>query len=282
MKWHLIMYLDCLTKCRNENLEMKCENMSKILTKDEIDKIDELAKKIKDGTIKYEGIGFFWKYLIKMDMRIVTNQEELEIFKKNKIKEFDKDRWFTYKNYLFYFLNIRNNFLIAPSYFDLNLYDLMFSKIIDNNAYYILKNEIFNIYDKQIHDKNKKNKLDYLIDRIKKGEYGKIDESNFSFIDIFLYMESTNFYLRDEKAIQLEKAKNIEYDDNYGGRCLSLLSIKKILIDNIHIYESTLEHEKKRLGIENIKPIMKINKIPRNERLSKKTRQKDVEDSWKN
>lgn len=87
--------------------------------------------------------------------------------------------------------------------------------------------------------------------------------------------------MRDEKARKLAKNNLREYDDNYGGRCLSLLSIKKILIENIPIYESTLEFEEKRLGITNLKEIMIRNGIPRNDCLSKVDKiQKTIDDCW--
>ena len=96
------------------------------------------------------------------------------------------------------------------------------------------------------------------IKELKDGVYGKIEESNFWFIDI--------------TAIKRAKAKSIEYDDNFGGRCVSLLSLNKILIQKVHIYESTLKFEYKRLGTKDLRIIMKTNGIRRNECLSKKVK----------
>ena len=220
---------------------------------------------------EYKNIEFFWEKIDRKNLRKIDNNTELKILKDNKIKEFDESRWLTHKDDLLHLLNIKNNLLLSPGYFDLNRYDIMFGEMIGNeNAYELLKNKIFYIYDQQIYDKNKRNELDDIVDQLKDGNYGKIDESDFSFIEIYPYIISNTFSLRDEKARKLEQNK--EYDDNYGGRCLSLLSIKKILIENISIYESTIQYEEERLGTTNLKEIMIKNSIPRNDCLSKGTK----------
>jgi len=231
---------------------------------------------------EYKGIESFWKNIDRKNLRKIDNPVELNILKDNKIKELDENRWLTHKDDLLHLLNVRNNFLLSPGYFDLNAYDIMFGKLIGNdNAYELLKNKVFHIYDQQIYDKNKRNELDNIIYQLKEGNYGQIDEFNFSLIEIYLYIASNTFFLRDEKARKLAKNNHIEYDDNYGGRCLSLLSIKKILIENIPIYESTLEFEEKRLGTKNLKEIMIRNGIPRNDCLSKEdNKQKTIDECW--
>lgn len=231
---------------------------------------------------EYKGIEFFWKNIDRKNLRKIDDPIELKILKDNKIKELDENRWLTHNDDLLHLLNVRNNFLLSPGYFDLNAYDTMFGKLIGNdNAYELLKNKVFYIYDQQIYDKNKSGELDDIIYQLKEGNYGQIDGFNFSFIEIYLYIVSNTFFLRDEKARKLAKNNLREYDDNYGGRCLSLLSIKKILIENVPIYESTLEFEEKRLGTTNLKEIMIRNGIPRNDCLSKGDKiQKTIDDCW--
>ena len=92
---------------------------------------------------------------------------------------------------------------------------------------------------------------------------------------------ANTFFLRDVVAREKAKARSIEYDDNYGGRCVSLLSIKKILIDNVPIQESIIDFEEKRLGTQNLKIIMVENGISRNKCLSKNGKKsKTVEEYW--
>lgn len=157
---------------------------------------------------QYKGIEFFWEN-IKRDKGKnfkKVNLEELKMLRDNKIIELDKDRWLTYKDDLLHFLNIEHNTLLSPSYFDLNAYDIMFSKLIGNeNAYELLKTKIFDICPQQIHDKNKRGILDDIVDQLKEGVYGKVEETNFSFIEIYPYIVSNTFFLRDMTALKLAK-----------------------------------------------------------------------------
>ena len=238
-----------------------------------------------DKNEKIEGVEFFWKIIDKKpgkNFRTITNSEELKILEKNKIIELSTDRWLTYKDNLLHFLNLEKKIFLSPGHFDIMTYVIFFGKLIGNEvAYKLIEDRIFHICDQQIHDKDNVNKLDDIICELKNGVYGKIDESKFWFIDIYPYVVSNTFFLRDVVAREKAKAISIEYDDNYGGRCVSLLSIKKVLIDNVSIHESIIDYEEKRLGTHNLKIIMEKNRISHNECLSKNTKKnKTVDEYW--
>lgn len=238
--------------------------------------------------IEYKGIESFWNFIKKENGKNFRrlNVEEFKIFKDNKIISLDENRWFAHKDNLLHLVN-SDGLLLSPSYFEINIYDLMFGNIIGNeNAYNILEKRIFKICSQQIKNENNipnqlKLKLDNIIDEIKEGEYGKIDESYFSFIDIYPYLASNGFFLRDMTAIEKTKDNPIQYDDSYGGRCLSLFSMKKILIEGVPIPESTYEYEKDKSGTTNLKTIMTKYGIPRNDCLSTVTkRYKGIDECW--
>lgn len=180
---------------------------------------------------KIEGVEFFWKNIgvNPENFRIITDSAELSILGKNKIIEVSTGRWLTYKDNLLHFLNLEKKILLSPGHFDLMTYDILFGKLIGNEvAYKLIKDRIFDdICDQQIHDKNNANKLDDIISELKNRIYGKIDESKFWFIDVYPYIVSNIFFLRDVVAREKAKARSKEYDNNFGGRCISLLSIKK-------------------------------------------------------
>ncbi len=223
---------------------------------------------------QYKGIEFFWEIIDKKpgeNFKIIKSQEEFKILENNKIIEFDKDRWLTHKDNLLHFLNVEKKILLSPNHYNIHIYDTRFGELIGKEiAYNLIEKKIFDICSQQIHDIDKRNKLDDIIDELKNGVYGNTNESDFWFIEKYPYIVSNTFFLRDLTALELLKNRTTEYDNNYGGRCLSLLSIKKILIENISIYESTIDFEMKRLGIKSLETIMKKNDIPRNECLSKK------------
>ena len=228
----------------------------------------------------------FWEIIVQIpgkNIRIITDKEELKILEKNKIIELVKDRWLTHKDNLLHFLNIEKKILLSPGHFDIMTYDTNFAKLFGKEvAYNLIKDKIFNICEQMIYDKEKVNELDKIIKELKNGTYGEIDKLKFWFIDIYPYIVSNTFFLRDIVAIEKAKAKAKEYDINYGGRCVSLLSIKRVLIDNVPIEESTLEFEEKRLGTKNLKIIMEKNGIPFNKCLSKNVKEiKPAEDYWK-
>lgn len=234
---------------------------------------------------QYKGVEFFWEIIDKKlgkNFRTITDPEELEILEKNKIIELSKDRWLTHKDNLLHFLNVEKKILLSPGHFDIMAYDIFFGKLIGNEvAYNLVKDKIFYICEQQIHGKDDTNKLDNIIHELKNEAYGKIEESKFWFIEIYPYVVSNTFFLRDIVALEKAKSKSIEYDDNYGGRCVSLLSIKKVLIDNVPIKESTIDSEQKRLGTPNLEIIMNKNGIPRNDCLSKNIKKnKTAEEYW--
>lgn len=212
-----------------------------------------------------------------MNQRPLENLEELKILEKNRIIDFDKDMWLTHKDNLLHFFNPEKKILFSPSHSDLMNYDTAFGRLVDNEvSYQLIKNKIFYICEQQVHKKDDTNKLDDIIKELKNGIYGKIEESNFLFIDTYPYIVSNTFFLRDIVAIKKMNLSPIDYDDNYGGRCVSLLSIKRVLIDKVPIQESILEFEQKRLNTKNLRTIMTKNGIPRNECLSKKKTKGDA------
>ncbi len=244
---------------------------------------------------EYKGVESFWDFIKKVNGKNYRklNEEEFKIFKDNKIISLDENRWFAHKDNLLHLVS-SNGLLLSPSYFEINIYDLMFGNIIGNdNAYNVLETRIFKICSQQIKNENKnktlnqlklisKNKLDNIIDEIKEGEYGKIDERYFSFIDIYPYLASNEFFFRDMTAIEKTKDNPIQYADNYGGRCLPLFSMKKILIEGVPIPESTYEYERDKTGIKNLRTIMKKYDIPRNDCLSILKRYKGIDECWNN
>jgi hypothetical protein len=223
---------------------------------------------------QHNGVDFFWEIINKKpgeNFKIIKDQEEFKILENNKIIELKKDKWLTHKDDLLHFLNIEKKILLSPSHFDIVTYDILFGGLIGNDvAYNLIDKKLFDICEQQIHEKDKTSELDNIIYELKDGVYGKIKESNFWFIDIYPYIVSNTFFFRDIIAIKRAKAKSVEYDDNFGGRCVSLLSLNKILIQEVPIYESTLKFEEERLGTKNLEIIMGDNGIRRNECLSKK------------
>jgi hypothetical protein len=212
-----------------------------------------------------------------MDQRTIENLEELEIFEENKIIDLDKYLWLVYKDNLLHFVDLKKKILFSPSHSDLMNYDVIFGGLVGNEvAYQLIKSRVFYICEQQIHKEGETNKLDDIIKDLKNGIYGKIDESNFLFIDAYLYMVSNTFFLRDVVARKKLEMNKTEYDDNYGGRCVSLLSIKKVLIDGVSIEESILHFEQTRLGTTDLGIVMPKNGIPRNECLSKKKANDDA------
>lgn len=202
--------------------------------------------------------------------------------KNNKIVELDKDRWLVHKDNLLHFLNVEKKILLSPGHFDIVTYDIFFGKLIGNEvAYRLMEDKVFYICEQQVQDKSNTNKVDIIIHDLKNGVHGKIDESDFWFIDVYPYIVSNTFFFRDIVALEKAKAKSIKYDDNYGGRCVSLLSMKKVLIENVHIYESTIDSERKRLHTRNLKTIMNKNGISRNDCLSSKIKKvKTIDEYW--
>lgn len=228
----------------------------------------------------------FWEIIVQIpgkNIRIITDKEESKILEKNKIIELVKDKWLTHKDNLLHFFNVEKKILLSPGHFYIMTYDINFGKLIGKEiAYNLIKDKIFYICEQMIYDKENVNELDKIIKELKNGTYGEIDKLKFWFIDIYPYILSNIFFLRDIVAIEKAKARGKEYSINYGGRCVSLLSIKRVLIDNVPIEESTLEFEEKRLGTTNLKIIMEKNGIPYNKCLSKKVKEiKPAEDYWK-
>ena len=206
-----------------------------------------------------------------MNQRPLENLEELKILEKNRIVDFDKGIWLTHKDNLLHFYDTENKILFSPSHSDLMNYDVTFGGLIGNEvAYQLIKSRVFYICEQQVHKEGETNKLDDIIEDLKNGIYGKIDESNFLFIDTYLYIVSNTLFLRDIVARKKLEMDKTEYDNNYGGRCVSLLSIKKVLIDGVPIEESMLHFEQTRLGTIDLGIVMPKNGIPRNECLSKK------------
>lgn len=205
-----------------------------------------------------------------MNQRPLENLEEREILERNRIIDFDKKMWLTHKDNLLHFFDPEKKILFSPSHSDLMNYDVTFGGLVGNDvAYQLIKNKIFYIFEQQVHKNGQTNRLDDIIKELKNGVYGKIDEPNFLFIDTYPYIVSNTFFLRDIVATGKMNTSPIVYDDNYGGRCVSLLSIKKVLIDKVPINESILEFEEKRLNTKNLRIIMTKNGIPRNDFLSK-------------
>lgn len=233
---------------------------------------------------KTKDVEYFWEIIDKKqgkNFRTITDIEELKILEKNKIIELSTGRWLTHKDNLLHFFNVEKKILLSPGHFDIMTYDVFFGNLIGKEvAYRLIEKKIFDICDQKVHDKDKTNELDDIINKLKNGEYGKIEESKFWFIDIYPYIVSNTFFLRDVVAIEKAKASTREYEYNYGGRCVSLLSIKKVLIDNVPIQESTIDFEQKRLGTLNLKIIMEKNGISFNKCLSKNNCQKTIDDAW--
>ena len=235
---------------------------------------------------KTKGVEYFWEIIDKKpgkNFRTVEDIEELKILEKNKIIELITDRWLTHKDNLLHFFNVEKKILLSPGHFDIVTYDVFFGDLIGREvAYKLIEKKIFEICEQMIHDKDKTNGLDDIINELKNGIYGKIDKSKFWFIEIYPYIVSNTFFLRDVVAIEKAKASPREYKYNYGGRCVSLLSIKRVLIDNVPIQESTIDFEQKRLGTPNLKIIMDRNGIPFNRCLSKNVNieQRTIEDAW--
>lgn len=233
---------------------------------------------------QYKGVEFFWGIIEQKpdeNIKIIQDQKEFKILENNKIIELDKGKWLTHKDDLLHFLNVEKKILLSPGHFDIAAYDIFFGNLIGNDvAYKLIDDKLFDICEQQIHEKDKTNKLDNIIYDLKNGLYGKIEESDFWFIDIYPYILSNTFFFRDITAIKRSKAKSTEYDDNFGGRCVSLLSLNKILIQKVPIYESTLKFEEERLGTKNLKIIMDKNGIRRNGCLSKKVKKFKTVFDW--
>ncbi len=235
---------------------------------------------------KTKGAEQFWEIIVQIpgkNIRTIQDEEELKILEKNKIIELVKDRWLVHKDNLLHFFNVEKKILLSPGHFDLMSYDIEFGKLIGNEvAYNLIKDKVFNMCEQMIYDKEKVNELDKIIKELKNGIYGEIDKSKFWFIDIYPYIVSNTFFLRDIVAKEKAKAKGKEYSVSYGGRCVSLLSIKRVLIDGAPIEDSTLEFQEKILGTSNLKIIMIDNDIPPNKCLSKNVKEiKPAEDYWK-
>lgn len=245
--------------------------------------MDQKVEGLKVQTDQYTDVEYFWKIIeVKQNENIkAVSPEELEILKNNKIIELDKDRWLIHMDNLFYFLNIEKRFLLLPGKFDILKYDKRLNELIGQEPSYRVILDIFYILDIQTKKENEVNKLDNIIIKLKNGEYCNIDESKYWFLYVYPYIKCVSFCCRDESMTE----KNKSFRPNYGGRCIELLSDKKIIIDGIPIESSDVKDEMKRLKEGNLAKVMIANGIPANPSFpydddKKDTAQKDIMSSW--
>lgn len=232
--------------------------------------------------IRINSVEFFWKNIeLKMNANY-RNKEYFQDFDKNiLITHLDNGRSLIYINKMIYFYN--GKVVITPGEFDILKHDKYFGELVGKDISYNAITDIFYIGELQIKEENKRNKLDDIIYRLKEGEYGDIDKSIHWFLDVFPYIKCASFYCRDVSMPE----ENKKFFPNYGGRCIELLSDKKIIIDNVPIEQSGVRFEMDRLKEENLRKVMTTNGIPSNPFINhrsyekeKDPSQKDIIDSW--
>jgi hypothetical protein len=224
--------------------------------------------------MRVNNIEFFWKNIKLVNDVNYRHKADFSDFEKyTLIIRLDSDRSYFYNGKV----------VIIPGEFDILKYDKYFSELIGTEMSYKAIVEIFYVNGPQAKEENKINELDTIIHKLKKGEYGNIDTSKHWFLDIFPYIKCASFYCRDISMPE----ENKKFVPNYGGRCVELLSDKKIIIDDIPIEKSTIHHEMERLKEKNLRKIMAINGIPsnpfinyKNNKKEKDPAQKDITDSW--
>lgn len=221
-------------------------------------------------------VSFFWKNIDNANF--ITKENFTDFEKKILIINLDSKRSLFYVNNKIHFYN--GKIIVIPEEFDILRYDKYFSTIIGKISYDVII-DIFNIYNLEIKKEGEENKLDEIIDKLKKGKYGDIDSSNYWFMDAYPYIKCASFYCRD---MSMPK-ENKKYIPNYGGRCIELLSDKKIIIGDVPIEQSLIHIEMERLKETNVAKVMITNGIPSNPsiRYNKKEKdpaQKDITNSW--
>lgn len=229
--------------------------------------------------IMIDGIQFFWMNIEKK-VAVMAHKKDIKDFDKHiSIISLDDKRSLIYIDKKIYFYN--GTFVVDPKEETILKYDKYFSELI-MMSYKAIK-DIFYVKDLQTKEENKSDELVIIIDKLKKGQYGDINKSKYWFLDIFPYIKSASFYCRDQSMPE----ENKTYTPNYGGRCLELLSDKKIIIDNVPIEQATIHFEMERLKTTILREIMEANGIPPNpcipykEKIKEKDpSQKDILDSW--
>ncbi len=251
-----------------------------------------------------EDISYFWK---NIKGNLIPKKDFIDLKNRIPIINLDAERSLFCLNNKIYFYNGIS--IITPGEYDILEYDIYFTQMIGKSSYDVIRkifdidfsnlktkdrneldgdetNELDDIIDgdetnelDDIIDEDETNELDDIINELAVGKYGNVDESNYWFIDIFPYIKCASFYCRDLSMPE----ENKKFFPNYGGRCIELLSDKKIIIDNIPVEKSDVSYEMERLKETNLEKVMTINGIPSNPFIKGRDPcQKDIIDSWLN